>query len=152
VWPEDLAVAALARGERPAGPLPEKLSADAEEVLILAVLRRDYRDTIVDVIGPDFFGHVGGGPPGTLLHHASWVGKPSVVAFLLERGADPQARSGAEFDTPIAWTFLGSQFHELPNRDFVGVAELLVAAGAELEDRFEEVAQGPLADWLDERL
>jgi hypothetical protein len=52
----------------------------------------------------------------------------------------------------MAWTFLASQYHELPNRDFVGVAELLVAAGAELEERYAEVAQGPLADWLDERL
>jgi ankyrin repeat protein len=149
---EDLAVAALARGERPAEPLPAQPDADAQEVLILAVLRKDYRETVIDAIGADFFGHVGGGPPGTLLHHASWVGKPSVVALLLERGADPGARSGAEFDTPIAWTFLASQYHELPNRDFVGVAELLVAAGAELEERFVEVAQGPLADWLDERL
>jgi ankyrin repeat protein len=152
VGPEDLAVAALARGERPAEPLPEDLSPDAQEVLILAVLRRDHREAIIDVIGPSFFGHVGGGPPGTLLHHACWVGKPSVVSLLLERGADPSSRSGADFDTPIAWTFLASQYHELPNRDFVGVAELLVAAGAELEERFAEVAQGPLADWLEERL
>jgi hypothetical protein len=32
------------------------------------------------------------------------------------------------------------------------VAELLVAAGAELEPRFAEVAEGPLASWLEERL
>jgi ankyrin repeat protein len=152
VAPEDLAVAALARGERPSEPLPDELSPDAQEVLILAVLRRDYRDTIIDVIGPEFFGHVGGGPPGTLLHHASWVGSPRLVSLLLERGADPKAQSGADFDTPIAWTFLASQYHELPNRDFVGVAELLVAAGAELDERFAEVARGPLADWLDDRL
>ncbi|HEX6459823.1 MAG TPA: ankyrin repeat domain-containing protein [Thermoleophilaceae bacterium] len=152
VAPEDVAVAALARGERPATPLPEKLSADAQEALILAVLRGDHREAIIDVIGPDSFGHVGGGPPGTLLHHACWVGKPEVVKLLLERGADPVSRSGADFDTPMAWTILASQYHALPNRDFVAVAELLLAAGAELEDRFLEVAQGPLADWLEERL
>jgi ankyrin repeat protein len=152
VAPEDLAVAALARGERPSEPLPESLSPDAQEVLILAVLRRDHRERIIDVIGPEFFGHVGGGPPGTLLHHACWVGRPPLVSLLLDRGADPNAPSGANFDTPIAWTFLASQYHALPNRDFVGVAELLVAAGAQLEERFAEVAQGPLADWLDERL
>jgi hypothetical protein len=152
VAPEDLAVAALARGEKPSVPLPEKLSPDAQEVLILAVLRRDYRETIIDEIGPGFFGHVGGGPPGTLLHHACWVGKPEVVALLLERGADPLARPAPQIGPPLAWTFLASQYHELPNRDFVGVAELLLARGAELEERYAEVAQGPLADWLEERL
>ncbi len=150
--PEDLAVAALARGEKPSQPLPQQLSSDAQEVLILAVLRQDYRETIIDVIGADFFGHVGGGPPGTLLHHACWVGKPSVVSLLLERGADPNSRPGEGIGPPIAWTFIASQYHELPNRDFVGVAELLVAAGAELEERYAEVAHGPLADWLEERL
>ena len=34
-------------------------------------------------------------------------------------------------------------------RDYVAVVEDLVAAGAELKQRFAEVAQGPLADWLD---
>jgi hypothetical protein len=52
----------------------------------------------------------------------------------------------------MAWTFLASQYHALPNRDFVGVAELLLEHGAQLEERFAEVAQGPLADWLEERL
>ncbi|HEY1594661.1 MAG TPA: hypothetical protein VGF74_04635, partial [Thermoleophilaceae bacterium] len=73
VAPEDLAVAALAGGQRPAEPLPEHLCADAQEVLILAVLQSEHFDTIVDELGPNYFGHVGGGPPGTLLHHASWV-------------------------------------------------------------------------------
>jgi ankyrin repeat protein len=143
----DRAVAALARGERPAGSLPERLDADAQEVLVLAAL--DGRlEPIVDALGPGFFGHAGGGPPGTLLHHAGWVGDPAVVARLLERGADPVARSGAEFDTPAAWAALGSEAHRLPGRDYVAVMERLVAAGAELEERFVEVAEGPLADWL----
>jgi hypothetical protein len=34
-------------------------------------------------------------------------------------------------------------------RDYVAVVEDLVAAGAELKQRFAEVAHGPLADWLD---
>jgi ankyrin repeat protein len=152
VAPEDLAVAALARGERPAGPLPEKLSADAQEVLILAVLRQEHLDLIIDVLGPNFFGHVGGGPAGMLIHHACWVGNPKTVDMLLERGADPLAKSGAEFDTPIAWAALGSQWYRTEGRDYVGVAERLIAEGAEVEERFVEVAQGPLADWLEERL
>jgi hypothetical protein len=34
----------------------------------------------------------------------------------------------------------------------VAVAELLVAAGNEIEPRFLEVADGPLYDWLEARL
>jgi len=108
-------------------------------------------DAVVDAVGPRFFGHVGGGPPGTLLHHACWVGDPAAVRRLLERGADPVARSGAEFDTPIAWAALGSQYHAILGRDYVGVVEALLEAGAELEPRFVDVAEGPLADWLGSR-
>ena len=68
--------------------------------------------------------------------------------LLLGLGADPLARSGAEWDTPLAWAVLASQWHASPDADFVGVAELLVAAGAELEPRFLEVGSGSLADWL----
>ena len=106
-------------------------------------------ERVIDALGPNFFGHVGGGPPGTLLHHAAWVGDPRIVERLIERGADPVSRSGAEYDTPVAWAALGSQYHALPGRDYVAVVETFVAAGAELEERFAEVAQGPLADWLD---
>ena len=72
--------------------------------------------------------------------------------MLLERGADPVARSGAEFDTPVAWAALGSRWYRIEGRDYVGVVEELLTTGAELEDRFAEVAAGPLADWLEERL
>jgi ankyrin repeat protein len=151
VAPEDLAVAALARGERPEAELPPELSADAQEVLILAALA-DQLELIADVLGPNFFGHVGGGPPGTLLHHACWVGNPAIVGRLLELGADPVAPSGADFDTPIAWAALGSQWHATEGRDYVGVVETLLTAGASLEPRFADVAEGPLAEWLELRL
>jgi ankyrin repeat protein len=150
VAPEDLAVAALARGEEPAGPLPARPDADATETLILAALGGRL-DTIVDALGPSFRGHVGGGPPGTLLHHASWVGSADVVGRLLARGADPVARSGADYDTPLAWAALGSEHHASPGRDYVAVAEQFLAAGARLESRFTEVAEGPLWRWLQER-
>jgi ankyrin repeat protein len=154
VAPEDLAVAALARGERPDGPLAlDQLGPDAQEVLILAALRdRDRFEVVVDALGPTFFGHVGGGPPGTLLHHASWVGDPDVVERLLERGADPLASSGAELDLPIAWAALGSQSYACEGRDYIAVVERLLAAGAELEARFLDVADGPLAGWLKDRI
>jgi ankyrin repeat protein len=144
---EDRVVAAVARGERPEEPLPAELSPDAQEVLILAALGGGL-DLVVDLVGPSFFGHVGGGPPGTLLHHAAWVGDADVVRRLLERGADPVARSGAEFDTPVAWAALGSQAWRERGRDYVAVVEHLVAAGAGLEPHLAEVAEGPLADWI----
>ena len=109
-------------------------------------------DAVVDALGPNFFGHVGGGPPGTLLHHASWVGDAAIVERLLARGADPVAVSGADFDTPVAWAALGSQYHASPGRDYVAVVQRLVDAGAQLEARYAEVAEGPLAGWLDARV
>jgi len=150
VSPADLAVAAVARGEQPPDGLSSRLGPDQQEVLIVAALGGRL-DHVVDLLGPDFFGHVGGGPAGTLLHHAAWVGDPNVVRRLLERGADPVARSGAEFDTPIAWAVLGSQNWRIASRDYLQVVELLVGAGAQLEPRFVEVAEGPLADWLEVR-
>ena len=148
VSPEDLAVAELAAGREPSTPLPGTLDADAQETAIGAAL--DGRlDAVVDAFGPNFFGHAGGGPPGTLLHHAAWLGDAGIVRELLRRGADPNARSGAEFDTPAAWTALGSGGWRTGGRDYVGVMAALVSAGAEIEPRFREVVEGPLADWLE---
>ena len=148
VDPADAAVAALARGQRPDDTLPETLDPDAQEVVVLTALRGNL-DLVLDVVGVGFRGVVGGSPAGTLLHHAAWIGSPDLVGRLLERGADPIARSGAEFDTPLAWAVLASEHHELAGRDFVAVAEQLVAGGAELEPRFLDVADGPLAEWLE---
>jgi ankyrin repeat protein len=144
---EDLAVAAVARGERPGAPLPEPLDPDAQEVLVLAALRGAL-EAVVDAVGPEFRGVVGGSPEGTLLHHAAWVGSPEVAGALLARGADPAALP----DTPLAWAAMGSQSWELPGRDYVAVAELLASAGAPLEPGLLEAADGPLYDWLAERL
>jgi Ankyrin repeats (3 copies) len=151
VAPGDRAVAAVARGEHPEGPLPEPLDVDAQEVLILAALRgRD--ELVVDLLGPDFRGVVGGSPVLPLLGHAAWVGDPDLVGRLLDRGADPVARGDAEWDTPLAVAALGSQWHAIPGRDYVGVAERLLAAGGVLEPRMLDVADGPLAAWLEARL
>jgi Ankyrin repeat len=139
--PGDRDVAAVARGERPEGPWPSELDHDQQEVVMLAALGCQL-ELVVDLLGPGFFGHVGGGPPGTLLHHACWVGNPGVVRRLLELGADPVAKSGAKFDTPLAWAVLGSEAHWAPGRDYVAVAEQLLVAGGELEPRFLEVAPG----------
>jgi ankyrin repeat protein len=150
VDPGDSAVAAVARGERPEMPLPESLDPDAQEVLILAALRGP-TDLVVDLVGPNFRGVVGGSPAGTLLHHAAWVGNPALVEKLLARGADPTAGEDAE-NSPLGWAALASEYHHLPGRDFVGVAQRLVDAGNVVDPRMVEVADGPLYEWLEERL
>ncbi len=151
VAPEDLAIAAIARGERPTSALPDRLDPDGQEVLILAALE-GHLGAVLDAVGPNFRGVVGGSPEGPLLGHAAWIGSPKVVRELLARGADPDARTDADFDTPLAIAALGSQYHEAPGRGYVAVAELLVEAGNEIEPRFLEVAEGPLYDWLEKRL
>jgi hypothetical protein len=151
VEPGDLAVAGVARGERPGSPLPEPLDVDAQEVLILAALRGRHA-LVVELLGPDFRGVVGGSPVLPLLGHAAWIGDAALVDFLLAQGADPLARGDAEWDTPLAVTALGSQWHALPGRDYVAVGERLLAAGGELEPRMLDVADGPLAAWLEARL
>jgi ankyrin repeat protein len=141
--PADLAVGAVARGERPTTALPETLDPDAQEVLILAALRGKL-DRVIELVGPDFSGVVGGSPEGTLLHHAAWVGDVDVVRELLERGANPDRGS----ETPLAWAVHGSQHRDVPGGDYVAVAELLAGAGNDVEPRFLEEAEGPLLDWL----
>jgi ankyrin repeat protein len=149
--PGDVEVATIARGERPRSALPAELDHDQQEVVSLAALNGQL-ELVVELFGPNFFAHLGGGPPGTLLHHASWVGAAELVDRLLELGADPVAKSGATYDTPLAWTVLGSVSHRSAGRDYVAVAERLLAAGAELEDRFADTARGPLLDWIEDRL
>jgi ankyrin repeat protein len=148
--PNDAAVAAFARGERPAGSLPEDLDPAQQEVLIIAAMTGRLEE-VLEVVGPRFSGCADGSPPGTLLHHAAWYGNTRAVEKLLEHGADPAASSDADFSTPAAWAALGSSWWRSPGHDYVGVMEVLVAAGAELEPRFADVAQGPLADWFEHR-
>jgi ankyrin repeat protein len=151
VEPVDQALGAVSRGERPVVPLPDELDEDAGEILILAALWGP-ANIVLDLVGPNFRGRVGGSPDGPLLAHAAWVGNPELVRILLERGADAGARADADFDTPLGWAALGSQAYELPGRDYVAVAELLTAAGNAVEPRFVDVAHGPLESWLEEKL
>jgi ankyrin repeat protein len=145
----DRVIGDVARGLRPTGPLPAELDPDAQEVLILTALWRDL-ELVLDLVGPDFVGVVGGSPPGALAHMAAYVGQAATVQTLLERGADANVVLG--FGTPLASAVEGSRYHALPGRDHVAVAELLVAAGNPVEPRFLDTADGPLVAWLEERL
>jgi ankyrin repeat protein len=148
VSPADRALGALARGRRPETALPDRLDPDGQEVVIMAALN-GHLGAVLDTVGPDFCGVVGGSPEGTLLHHAAWVGDAGAVRTLLARGADPGARAKADFDTPLGWAALASGRSP---RDFVPVAELLAVAGNEVEPRFLDVAEGSLYAWLEGRL
>jgi ankyrin repeat protein len=148
VAPEDLALAALARGERTEGPFPD--DPDAQEVIVTTALQGDL-DAVLKTVGPNYRGVVGGSPNLPLLGHAAWVGDPVVVGRLLEAGADPGYGGETESATPLAVAALGSRNYRAPGRDYVAVAERLVAEGNEIEPRFLEVAEGPLYDWLEAR-
>jgi hypothetical protein len=112
---------------------------------------------VVDVAGPGLQARWGGGPRGTLLHQASWFGRPELVAALLARGADPNARVETEWATPLGWAAVGSRYtpehpddtFSSPGGDFVAVAELLVSAGAAIERHDAEMAASPLREWLE---
>jgi ankyrin repeat protein len=143
----DASVAAVARGEHPPESGAFTMDPDRQEVLILAALGGNLR-AVVEVVGVNFSGVVGGSPEGTLLHHAAWMGNADAVRELLALGADANAPSRAEFSKPLAWAVLASRYHELPERDYVAVAEALVEKGAEIEPRFLDVAAGPLLEWL----
>jgi hypothetical protein len=135
---DDLAVAAIARGERPP-VVPETPDYDQQEVLIGA----DALPLVVELYGPDFRGVVGGSPTASLLSHAAWFGDPERVRVLLAAGATPDALGAAVF---------GSHGWREPGRDHVAVAEQLVDAGEIILPQHAAEADGPLAEWLAARL
>ena len=146
--PGDAAIAQISRGEQPTHPLPADLDYDVQEALILAALRGKV-DLVVDAVGPDFRGVIGGSPGGTLLHHAAWTANADAARELLARGADPNApASTGDPETPFSWVVWGSAHTPLAGRDYVLVAEALVDGGATLDPRFLDGAAGPLREWL----
>jgi ankyrin repeat protein len=152
--PADRALSAIARGGEVAAA---ELDDDAPEILIeLAMSDAATLTRVVDAVGPNFSARWGGGPRGTLLHQAAWLGRVELVELLLRRGADPNAEVETEYARPLGWTAVGSRYSpahpndgfSAPDADFVGVAERLVAAGARIELKDAEMAAPPLSDWL----
>jgi hypothetical protein len=139
---DDLAIAAVARGERP-DSVPETLDYDQQEVVILAALGGRL-ESVVERFGPELRGVVGGSPEGSLLQHVAWVGDADLARLLLDAGADPAGS--------LDWAVHGSQYHAVGGRDYVGVASRLVEAGAVIAPAHLELADGPLAEWLQARL
>ena len=147
----DAAVEALARGERPSGPLPEQPDPDAQEVIVLAALRghleRRRRDGRAELSRVSSAARRRARCSTTRRGSArrSWSARSSPAAPTLDAG-------GAETGTPLSWAAHGSQYHALEGRDYVGVAELLAEAGNTVDASLLEVADGPLYEWLEDRL
>jgi len=123
---DDLAIAAIARGERPP-VVRTDLDWDQQEVIMLA----DALPLVIELYGPDFKGVIGGSPVVSLVSIASWLGDVERVRVLLAAGAVPDG--------------LGAV---VGGSGAVEIAELLVAAGAVIEPEHVEHADGPLAEWL----
>lgn len=68
----------------------------------------------------------------TPLHAAAYSGSSDVVAFLIDRGADLEARDTTWEATPLCWATVGSGFgiRHNPNPDWVATVRLLIEAGA----------------------
>jgi ankyrin repeat protein len=70
---------------------------------------------------------------GTALHAACWVGNVRMVERLLERGGVPlDGRDTTHGSTPLGWTAFGSVHRRAKGSDYAGVAQRLVAAGADI--------------------
>src|SRR5204862_2349087 len=119
----------------------------------------DILGRVVDDVGPGFSARWGGGPRGTLLHQAAWLGRSDLVELLLARGADPNAEVETEYAAPLGWAAVGSRYSpdhpndtfSSPGGDWVAVARLLMEAGARPEAKDAEMAADPLAGWLAHR-
>jgi ankyrin repeat protein len=150
----DRALNAIASG----GPVDGgALDDDAPDVLIeLAMTDATTLARVVAAVGPMFSARWGGGPRGTLLHQAAWFGRVELVELLLARGADANAMVETEYATPLGWAAVGSRYtpdhpsasFSAPDADYVGIARLLVDAGAAIELKDVEMAAEPLAGWL----
>ena len=148
VDPGDAWVARLARGEEPEGEQPRSFDVDMQEVVILTGLRVD-AELVARTVGrrlPRSYRGLAGrdAPPPRLLAR---VGSTSSSGCSPSAPTRRQPRD-ADFDTPLDWVVHGSQHHGVSDRDYVGIAERLVAAGAPPVAKFPEAAEGPLAEWL----
>jgi hypothetical protein len=123
---DDLAIAAIARGEHPA-VVPTDHDSDQLEALV----RAEALPLVVELYGPDLKGVIGGSPLASLLSIAAWVGDAERVRFLLAAGATPDG--------------LGATVH---GSGSIEIAELLVEAGEVIEPAHLDAADSPLYEWL----
>jgi len=96
-----------------------------------------------------------GGDGGTALHHAAWRGQVEAVRALLAAGAPIDPRDRTFGSSPIAWAAHGSANCREADDDYIGVIDLLLAAGAGRDVSFnrwneppESLASDAVADHL----
>ena len=118
-----------------------------QEVVILTALRVD-AELVAAPSGSTSAASSADRRPGRSSTTRAGSGRSRSSSGCSQLGADPAAPSGADFDTPLDWVVHGSQYHGLSDRDYVGIAERLVAAGAPPVAKYPEAAEGPLAEWL----
>jgi ankyrin repeat protein len=126
---DDLAIAAIARGEHPA-----VVPTDHDWDQLEALARAEALPLVVELYGPDLKGVIDGSPLASLLSIAAWVGDAERVRFLLAAGAIPDG--------------LGATVH---GSGSIEIAELLVEAGETIEPAYLDAADSPLYEWLNER-
>ena len=125
--------------------------ADAQEALILAALR-GHLDLVVDAARPALLRPRRRRPARHAAPSRVLGRRPATSS----RGCSSAARTPSRRPAPSSTRRSPGRRSarsttRRPGRDYVGVVERLLAAGAELEPRFADVAEGPLADWLEER-
>ncbi|MFL5620364.1 MAG: hypothetical protein ACJ79A_18465 [Gemmatimonadaceae bacterium] len=78
---------------------------------------------------------------GSALHCASWMGASECVAMILRHGASRtllDVRDTTYGSTPLGWCLHGSRNSGRRGADYVGVARLLIAAGARVDPTVAE--------------
>jgi ankyrin repeat protein len=95
----------------------------------------------------------------TALHAAAYAGRSSVVALLLDRGADVRAQDGRRGASALAWASAGSgeTSGQARDADWLGTVRILLDAGAPVDDAWvtdrppsEEVAAYLVEQGIDE--
>src|SRR5262249_29204222 len=79
----------------------------------------------------------------TPLHRAAMGGHVDAVRVLLNHGANVNALDGMFAAPPLVWAVEGRSNSRDPGADFVGVAQLLIAAGSPLDWTPPDGAPGP---------
>ncbi len=133
--------AACGRGDEPAvrailAAQPELIqSMSDEDKLVLAFAAGDGKAEAVRLMllagmPMDIRGDTGGTP----LHQAAWYGQLEVVKLLLAHHAPLEEKDTTYGGTPLGWACHGSLNCRNPDGDYPSVVEVLIQAGAKIEE------------------